>query len=117
MDTGLGSSLTTLALPAGRPRRILVEAGSLLIAAAGDIRLDFPVAVRGDAVLGRALTLRAEEVHRVDDGGWIELSADTEAAAVIVAPTVAWARFVHGGGDWLARWQKFFAGNSARQGG
>lgn len=86
MDARLGCSPMTLTLAAGQVQRVLVDAGSMLVVAQGVLTVRFPFAWLAGSVVSRELALRAEAAHRLEDGGWIDLVAEGDAVAVLLAP-------------------------------
>lgn len=86
MNARLGCSPMPLALAAGQVQRVLVDAGSMLVVTQGALTVRFPFAWLAGNVVSRELALYAEAAHRLEDGGWIDLMAEGEAEAVILAP-------------------------------
>jgi hypothetical protein len=98
------------ALEPGQTLRVAVDAGSWVHVAAGRVRLLSPPSWLGETMFRTQATLGAEEVHRVERGGWIEVVAQT-AAQVQVLSGAAPERSAHPTG--LGRWGRLLAGRLA----
>jgi hypothetical protein len=94
------------ALEPGQTLHVAVDAGSWVRVVEGKVQVLSPPAWLGETAVFKAqATLRAEDVHVVERGGWIEVVAHT-AARVQVLPAVV--RAAHGAR--LGRWGRFLTG-------
>lgn len=94
MGARQGCSPVRLALAAGQVQRLLVEAGSTLVLTQGALTVRFPFAWLAENVLAREVSVRAEEMHCFQDGGWVDLQAVGGVEALLLPPDDArlWAR-------------------------
>ena len=86
MGARTGSSPMVLMLAAGCVQRVLVEAGSSIVLTQGVVTVSFPYAWMAERVVAREALVRAEEIHCLEEGGWIDLLAASDAEAVILSP-------------------------------
>ena len=75
-----------LQLARGECRRILVEAGSELVLIDGRARVRQPPCWLADSVQVAEFALAAEEMRRVEEGGWIEVQAAEAATLLVIGP-------------------------------
>lgn len=75
-----------LMLAAGCVQRVLVEAGSSIVLTQGVVTVSFPYAWMAERVVAREALVRAEEIHCLEEGGWIDLLAASDVEAVILPP-------------------------------
>lgn len=87
-------SSLNLQLAAGEFRQLLVDAGSELFVFNGSLVLRQPPLWLAERLCTRESVVAAETLFRLDEGGWIELSAREQCTAVVVGPG--------GSGWWLA---------------
>lgn len=101
MGARQGCSPVTMALAAGQAQRLLVEAGSILVVTQGALTVRFPFVWLAEKVVARELSVRAEEAHCFQEGGWIDLLALGSVEALLLPPDDIglWAR----AGQCLAR--------------
>ncbi|EGI78415.1 hypothetical protein [Hylemonella gracilis] len=96
-------------LEPGQTLRVAVDAGAWVHVVAGHVRLLSPPSWLGETMFRAEVTLSAEEVHRVERGGWIEVEAQTAAQVQVVPRAVPVpVRSAHFAG--LGRWMRLLAG-------
>ena len=83
---GARSGSLSLVLASGQVQRVLVEAGSTLIVSEGALRLRYPFALLAEQLVAVEVSLAAEEVCCLTDGGWVDLIAEESAAFLILSP-------------------------------
>jgi len=88
-----GCAPLVLQLVAGQVQRVLVEAGSTIVVMQGVLTIRFPFAWLAENVVARELSVCAEAVHCLEQGGWIDLMAEGGVEAVVLPPdgTGRWA--------------------------
>lgn len=95
------------ALEPGQTLRVAVDAGSWVHVVEGCVQLLSPPSWLGETMFRAQVTLGAENVHRVERRGWIEIEAKS-AARVRVLPHVVPVRSTQLTG--LGRWVRLLAG-------
>ena len=86
MITTLSQAPDSIVLEPGQSLRTAVDAGAWLQVAEGRVRLVSPPGWLGDTVFMAETMLDEGDVHRLERGGWIEVSALTPVHLRIHAP-------------------------------
>lgn len=97
-------------LEPGQTLRVAVDADAWVHVTAGRVQLLLPPSWLGETMFRAQATLGAEDVHRVERSGWIEVMAQT-AAQVQVVPRRIPVRSAHL--TRLGRWAQLLAGRLA----
>ncbi len=83
---GARTGSLSLVLASGQVQRVLVEAGSTLIVSEGRGLLRYPFTPLAEQLVSVEVSLVAEEVRSLPDGGWIDLVAMEAATFLILSP-------------------------------
>ncbi|MDM0114823.1 hypothetical protein QTI66_21925 [Variovorax sp. J22R133] len=83
------SSTGSISLQSGQMHRATVPAGTVVQVIFGTVRLQEPLRWLGETVFSPATLLRQGEAYTFLDGGWLELTATTDAQILQTQPVPA----------------------------
>ncbi|WP_326541741.1 hypothetical protein [Pseudorhodoferax sp.] len=99
MDTT--SLLQTTPLAAGQCLHLAVDAGTVLVAVQGDLRIDEAPRWLADTLLPVGRWVGEGQAHVVAQAGWVCVSAPRAALLAQVQPAGPWARLAASLAQWL----------------